>query len=317
MSRNKLLIFSLCLLSLLVGFTEERTDYSEKVYGQWVVGNQQFVSTEKGLLKLSKEGLGHYVVESWYDRVMDLDVKDESIMAVTYNGILYAISDSTEEKIAMPTQKNGLPYVLNGIVYKDDHWWISCLEGIVFEFDGKKVVRKFELVDPKTKKAQNINGMGLDNNDQLWVSSLNRVYFLTGIHKRRRNRMGFLASSEFEFETARLFSNTNGVYVLSTDAAGKHSLSLGILNESVMDAIRKDVNLPNEIEAAPVVYACATKDVLHILSGNFLFTLENLQWSKSELQNGLTDIVSFSVINGQLWFGTSTGLKQFPIQATL
>ena len=192
------------------------------------------------------------------------------------------------------------------------------LEGVVFEFDGKKVIRRFELVDPKSKKAQNINGIGLDNNDQLWVSSLNRVYFLTGIHKRRRNRMGFLASSEFEFETAQLFSNTNGVYVLSKNTNGEHSLSLGILNESVMDAIRKDVNLPKEIKSTPRVYACSTKDALHILSGNSLFTLENLQWSRSEIvKEDVADIVSFSVINNKLWFGTSTGLKSYPVQASL
>lgn len=310
---NRLLLCILCCIGLLVGFSEKETPYSEKIFGQWVIGNQQFISTERGLLLLSKDGVGEYIFESWSDRVMDIAQEQQTVVAVTYNGVLYAITDSNQNKVVLPLQQTGLPYVLNGIVYKDKSWWISSLEGVVFEFDGTQVLRSFKLIDSKTKKLQNIGAMGIDNSNHLWVSSLNRVYFLTDLHKRRKNRLDFLASSEFEFESAQLFSNRNGVYVLAKDRTGRFSLSLGVLNASVMDAIKKEVNLPGELIKSQKLQACATIDALYLLQGNTLYTLKNLTWSKIELEQDPINLESFAILNNLLWVGSSSGLSKHPL----
>lgn len=315
MSLNKLFFCCILSLLLLLSFNESQPHFPERVFGQWVLGKYQYVSTERGLLKLSKEGTGAYLMESWEDRVMDIALEGETLVAVTYNGVMYVLQDSVKNKVVLPLQSNGLPYVLNGIEYRNENWWISSLEGLVFEFDGEKVVRTFKLRDPKTKKPQNINAMGIDNRGHLWVSSLNRIYFLTGIHKRRKNKMAFLASSEYSFESSELYSNSNGVYVMAKDNEGMRTLSLGSLNASVMDAIKKDVRLPEALIGHEDIKVCATEDAVYVLADNTLYSLDNLTWNQRDVSSNIEDVDNIAVLNNRLWIGGSSGLKAYHLNA--
>jgi len=307
---------SILVLLVLLAFTGvESTLKDATVYEQWNFGLEHYASTAQGLIKIESKDSFNFILKTGADRIMDLAKGGEQLGIVTYNGRAYQYSNGKSESISIPRQKNGSPYVLNGILYKDGCWWISALEGMVFQIKNKSVIKSYQLRHSKSKGGLNINSIGLDNDDNIWVSSLDRVYFLTGIHKRRKNKLDFLASSEFEFEASHLFTSAQGVFVLSKRKSGENTLSLGTLKASMMDAIRKEIHLPDELSTSEKLLVSTSGEAyLTLFSQGKLYTFKDFNWTSQEVAINYPEANSITVLKDILWVGGPKGLMQTTIK---
>lgn len=277
------------------------------ILGLWAFDGNLIVNTNNALLSNKTTKL-----ESLFslknDKITALKVANGTICAGTYNGFIHIHSDSAYLAIELPVQNNGYPYLINGITLSKRKWLASTLEGTLFIIDKTGKYQTVALLNDKTNRVQNITSIAADNDNHIWVTSLDRVYFYTDIHKSRRKSNDFLASSNYNFRIKRLIESDLGVFSLSNDG-NKNHLYLGILSASIMDALQKELTLPKEFAQKPIEFITYSDQSLWILGSEKLYEMKNYKWNEYDFQpTEAENITSFSVVKGNLYIGAENGL---------
>ncbi|MBI3143231.1 MAG: hypothetical protein HYZ16_10420 [Bacteroidetes bacterium] len=273
-----------------------------------------------GAYVVFEHGLSTYDGHQWQivlptptDKVTSLHINQHLACAGTFNGYLHFIGDSGIQTVELPVQANGTPHTVNGIAFAKGKWWASTLEGSVFRVSPTGSFEQHVLRAPKSDMAKNIVGLAKDNNGYLWVPSLDGMYFLTDIHKSKQKKLGFLASEAYSNPIDRLAESPQGIYVLSHMGGNKPKLYLSTLSTTLMDALKKEIALPEEFNNSQVDDMVFALGQLWIRSSNSLYKLSNYNWEKVRLDaSSPIDNCGFSPGPTQVWTISKGKLQALP-----
>ena len=298
MSVIKSALFKLGVCALIV-ILPSFAPPAKRYFDQWVINGQWYLSTASGL-ELAKVNSFEVILPLEDDRITCLHFANDELLAGTFNGILYTQKNTNWTQIPLPKQKNKEPFLINGICIKDEKKWISTLEGTIFSLDAEQEFKAYPLYKPKSDQTENITGLSLDNSNQLWVTTLSQVYFLTNIHQGRNKNYDFLASSDLREPNAKLFDSPEGNFIW-TRIKGKNRLRIGTLSSRLMDALSNDILLPKQLQTEQVLSITRNPTGMWFLVKDKLYLYRNLQWLSQSLEKSQTENVqSFVVFNGAI-----------------
>ena len=309
MSLNRLLDFKHMAVLYVLNFAsaEVQAQTEKQILGVWSINGGLYFQTQNAFIS-KFNGQEHIEFEIKNDKITALASNDNSICLGTYNGAIHFLKNGAHQKIELPVQPSGYPYLISGVVNHNDYWLISTLEGSLFKLDDNTVNLIDILKNEKSGTSKNITHLAIDNNNLVWAASIDQVYFYTDIHNSRKKEMKFLASGNFNTSTQKLISSTAGVYVL-INADDKNHLYLGTLTESIMDALKKEQTLPNEFLIKTIENLVFTQESLWLLGEKQLYQLKNSKWTVYDFQpTDADEITSFTVLKNKLYLGAKNGL---------
>ena len=280
--------------------------------------SQLWASATTGLYSIEAQNKTQISLSIENDIITTMVNGDNNVVyAGTYDGKLITIDSDKKSTIKqLPQVGDYETYYLVDLDFANNEVWIGTLEGVVFRYNVETGV--FDHYDLKTfnrKSFLNILQIAVDDDENVWVCSQDRIYFLTTLFSPKKEKIyEFLGSSTYDQMQAQYVEKgDDGIYVLGT-ADGINSLSLGYLNRAYVDASKSKIELPAEIVNGKIRAFNRVSDQELWLLHDKLYKYDGTNWTSFEVDGLGKEVHDLEVSGSTIWIASSNGLKTMQLK---